>query len=218
MANRIHKYNGSDIEVSFDPRRCIHSAECVRRLPQVFDTARTPWVLPDAVNAESIADVVKRCPTGALHYRRTNDESPEVAPSENTVTLAKNGPLFSSGDIEMLDANGDVVLRDTRIALCRCGASQNKPFCDNAHRKSGFKDSGAIGFEPPAEDEQSPHSTLRVQPAPNGPLLVDGKVTIVDSHATVRTTAHSPAFCRCGSSGAKPFCDGSHNRVNFKAE
>jgi CDGSH-type Zn-finger protein len=47
------------------------------------------------------------------------------------------------GDIEILAPDGSVLRRDTRIALCRCGGSENKPFCDNSHRKNGFQADGA---------------------------------------------------------------------------
>lgn len=215
MADKLHKYRGTEIEVTFDSKRCIHFAECVRGLPEVFDTSRTPWILPDAAASDKVAEIVRRCPTGALHYRHVNTALDESTPSENVAVLAKDGPIYLSGDLEILDAGGEVILKDTRIALCRCGASKRKPFCDNAHRKSGFKDSGAIKFEQQETDEPATHPRLRIQPSPNGPLLIDGDVTIFDSSGESKSAANSPAFCRCGASGAKPFCDGSHNRINF---
>lgn len=215
MANKIHKYRGKETEVTFDAKRCIHAAECVRGLPQVFDTSRTPWVLPDAADAEKVAEIIKRCPTGALHFTATADKLKEVTPEHNIALLAKDGPIYLRGEIEILDAGGNVVLADTRVALCRCGASRNKPYCDNTHKQAGFKDAGEINFQKADEDEPAGHTKLRVQPSPNGPLLVDGNVTIVDSSKTLQEKSSSPALCRCGASGAKPYCDGSHNRVNF---
>ena len=215
MADKLHKYRGKEIEVTFDAKRCIHSAECVRGLPLVFDTSRTPWVLPDAAESDKVAEIVRRCPTGALHYRHVDTALDESTPSENVAVLAKDGPIYLTGDLEILDAGGEVILKDTRIALCRCGASKTKPLCDNAHRKSGFKDSGAIKFVQQDADDPAAHPKLRIQPSPNGPLLIDGDVTIIDSSGSNKSRANSPAFCRCGASGAKPFCDGSHNRVNF---
>lgn len=215
MTDKIHKYRGKEIEVTFDAKRCIHSAECVRGLPEAFNTSRKPWVLPDAAAAEKVAEIVKRCPTGALHFKNAQNGLREETPEHNVAMLAKDGPIYLRGDIEILDAGGNVVLVDTRVALCRCGASRNKPFCDNAHRQSGFKDAGAINFQKSDEEEPVGHTKLRVQASPNGPLLVDGNVTIVDSSMTLQEKSNSPAFCRCGASGVKPYCDGSHNRVNF---
>ena len=215
MAQKTHKYRGKEIEVTFDAKRCIHAAECVRGLPEVFNTSRNPWVLPDAATAEKVADIVKRCPTGALHFESAIEGLREETPEHNVVMLAKDGPVYLRGEIEILDAGGDVVVADTRVALCRCGASRNKPFCDNSHRRSGFKDEGAINFQKSDEDEPAGHSKLRVQASPNGPLLIDGNVTIVDSSKTLQEKSSNPALCRCGASGVKPYCDGSHNRVNF---
>lgn len=68
-AERGKPYRGDLITVTFDARRCLYAAECVRGLPQVFDTGRRPWISPDAAPADEVADVVRRCPSGALQYR-----------------------------------------------------------------------------------------------------------------------------------------------------
>jgi uncharacterized Fe-S cluster protein YjdI len=61
-------YEGERIDVSFDNEVCIHSGECVRGLPAVFDTKRRPWIDPDGADAEAVAAQVERCPSGALRY------------------------------------------------------------------------------------------------------------------------------------------------------
>lgn len=61
-------YEGEEIVVTFDPEVCRHAGECVRGLPEVFDTKRKPWILPDAAPAERVAEQVRRCPSGALGY------------------------------------------------------------------------------------------------------------------------------------------------------
>lgn len=63
------EYKGQSITVTFEARRCRHAAECVRGLPEVFDTARRPWIQPDGAPADRLAEVVRRCPSGALQYR-----------------------------------------------------------------------------------------------------------------------------------------------------
>ena len=68
----MKRYTGREIEVTYDPVRCLHAAECVRGLPMVFDTSRRPWVEPDGADAEVLAAVIERCPTGALHYTRSS--------------------------------------------------------------------------------------------------------------------------------------------------
>ncbi|MEU7973681.1 (4Fe-4S)-binding protein [Micromonospora sp. NPDC049089] len=61
-------YEGQKITVTFEARRCLHAAECVRGLPEVFDTSQRPWIRPDGAEAERLAEVVERCPSGALQY------------------------------------------------------------------------------------------------------------------------------------------------------
>jgi CDGSH-type Zn-finger protein len=58
------------------------------------------------------------------------------------VTIRPNGPYLVEGDIELTDVDGnkvDTSARGARIALCRCGASVTKPFCDGTHSKIGFQ-------------------------------------------------------------------------------
>jgi len=122
-------YVAPSVTVFYDRARCRHYAECVRGLPQVFDVKNRPWVRPDAAGADDIAEVVRRCPTGALHYRLTEGEAEE--PSRPTsVTLDPDGPLLVRGElvIELPDGR----LNETRAALCRCGRTAREPFCDSA--------------------------------------------------------------------------------------
>ncbi len=135
---RIHQYEGESIEVSYDARRCIHAAECVRGLPGVFDPSARPWVSPDGATADEIAGVIERCPTGALYYRRKDGHPNEAAPPESTVRLVMDGPLYVTGSLHLSDPADRTSGEATRVALCRCGASKNKPFCDNSHREVGF--------------------------------------------------------------------------------
>jgi uncharacterized Fe-S cluster protein YjdI len=69
MSESIREYDAPGITVTWEPGRCQHAAECVRGLPEVFDTARRPWIDPDAAPAEAIAEVIDRCPSYALGYR-----------------------------------------------------------------------------------------------------------------------------------------------------
>ena len=118
-------YVGKDIEVSYDAVRCRHAAECLRGLPSVFDVSRRPWIEPDGAGAEELAAVIRRCPTGALHYRLA-DGPPEEPVAPTRVRLPAGGPVLIAGDLEI---DG---VRETRAALCRCGQSQDQPFCDGS--------------------------------------------------------------------------------------
>jgi CDGSH-type Zn-finger protein len=62
-----------------------------------------------------------------------------------TVTACANGPLIVRGDIDLVDEHGEPLDGHRRtMALCRCGASANRPFCDGTHKTIGFR------TEPPA--------------------------------------------------------------------
>jgi len=134
-------YRGRDIEVSFDLDICIHVGECLRGQPQVFNLDRRPWTLPDMGGADEVAEVVRRCPSGALLYERLDGGSQEDPDGPATVTPMRNGPLLVTGKIEVRHEDGAVEILP-RATLCRCGQSQHKPFCDNQHIAAGFRAPG----------------------------------------------------------------------------
>jgi uncharacterized Fe-S cluster protein YjdI/CDGSH-type Zn-finger protein len=134
-------YRGRDIEVSFDLDLCIHVGECLRAIPEVFELNRRPWVLPDATEADRVAEAVRLCPSGALQYRRLDGGEPEAAPAVTTVTPMRNGPLLVRGQIEVRRPDGSTEVLP-RATLCRCGLSESKPFCDNSHLRAHFQAPG----------------------------------------------------------------------------
>jgi uncharacterized Fe-S cluster protein YjdI/CDGSH-type Zn-finger protein len=139
MARR--SYRGEQVEVSFDAGLCIHAAECVRGLPAVFDRDRRPWILADNASPQDLVAVIDRCPSGALQYRHLDERADGRPVSTTTVTPVENGPLLLRGECLVRREDGpDEIL--PRVALCRCGQSANKPFCDNSHLKSGFEAPG----------------------------------------------------------------------------
>ena len=115
----------------FDPQRCRHFAECLRGLPEVFNARNRPWIAPDAASAALVAEVIRRCPSGALHYQAPGvpGEQPEVPA---TIRAVDRGPFLVRGDLRIYAADGPVT--DTRAALCRCTRSARQPFCDAALR------------------------------------------------------------------------------------
>ncbi|HSH37378.1 MAG TPA: CDGSH iron-sulfur domain-containing protein [Chthoniobacterales bacterium] len=56
-----------------------------------------------------------------------------------TIDIINNGPLIVNGAVELKDADGNAYPAKQRMALCRCGASTTKPFCDGTHSKIGFQ-------------------------------------------------------------------------------
>jgi uncharacterized Fe-S cluster protein YjdI len=132
-------YEGDGITVYWEPALCIHTTNCIRNQPEVFDPGARPWVRVGAATAAEVARAVESCPTGALSYVRTAAEDGERPADPATVQPRRNGPLFVRGNLQVVDMEGRVVREATRMALCRCGQSANKPFCDLSHRAAGFQ-------------------------------------------------------------------------------
>ena len=211
-ATKLHRYEGRAAVVTYDAKRCIHAAECVHGMPAVFDTKAKPWVNPDGAEADAVAAVVERCPSGALQFAH-RDGRAAPAPAANAATVTPDGPTYLRGDLAVVLP--DSVARETRIALCRCGASKNKPYCDASHRATGFHDAGTLPLTAPAGVAAN-GGTLTVTPLPNGPIRCDGPLTLCSTDG--RTTADDRTFlCRCGQSQDKPYCDGTHKRIGFSS-
>lgn len=213
------RYTGERVHVTFDGPRCIHAAECVRGLPAVFDRNRRPWILPDGAPAEELIAVIERCPSGALHYERVEGGSAEEPDTRNSIEVRADGPYYVRGRLRVVTADGTLMIDDTRLALCRCGQSQHKPFCDNAHLAAAFHDPGNVRPNDGAATLEQ--SELLIKTRINGPLKIEGNFALIGADGTGGDAVYrgdEAALCRCGGSANKPFCDGSHKHNGFQAE
>lgn len=202
-------YEGRAIRVSFDPKICIHARRCVLGLPGVFDTDARPWVQPDGADPQAVARTCEECPSGALTYELVEGER-SGATRTNTLRLWENGPLEVRGDVTV-----EGLGRVERAVLCRCGKTGNPPFCDNSHRQ-GFAATGL----PPAKPDRDADLTdctgaVEIAIRENGPYMVRGRVEVVGSDGHRIARIEKASLCRCGASGDKPFCDGSHRKIGF---
>lgn len=210
-----YSFPGSDIDVEWDGRLCIHIAECGKAKGELFVGGRQPWCKPDLVAVNEVVDVVKRCPTGALTYAAKNSALNEDTEENNTVNVSYNGPYFIRGDLEIDNAPSDMSGISFRVALCRCGGSKNKPFCDNSHEEINFQDYGAVGDTGDGLDATG--GKLGIKPLEDGPLLLSGNISMANGSGRVAWTGTQLALCRCGASENKPFCDGTHKAIGFKS-
>ncbi len=218
---RKQRYPGKDVTVTYDPDVCTHAAECVRGLPAVFDTSRRRWIDPDAAEAAIVIEVVGRCPTGALQIEgieaaeAANEGESVMSEPENEpnkVQISANGPAIVSGQVKVVTADGEVVEEATRVALCRCGESQNKPYCAGSHNSCGFEDPGLLSAVEGEDIELEGEVTAVL--ATNGPVILRGAAEWSGADgSTARFSKRS--LCRCGESNNKPFCDGSHKECGF---
>jgi CDGSH-type Zn-finger protein len=144
IKDKRKSYVGKKITIHDNRRICSHAAECVNNLPSVFRLNARPWIDPDAANAEEIINTIRKCPSGALSYSIDGVEYKDQNERKPIVMVSKNGPYLITGGIELIgDANniqfGDGASKE-HYTLCRCGASNNKPFCDGMHKVINFKD------------------------------------------------------------------------------
>jgi CDGSH-type Zn-finger protein/truncated hemoglobin YjbI len=141
-------YEGVQLTV-FDNRGiCQHSGFCTDRLNTVFHTEGA-FVTPSGGRMDDIIRAVRDCPSGALSYAlngvEARDQVDWEGTREPTIEVSKNGPYRVTGGISLTDADGQPVARAggsslEHYALCRCGHSQNKPFCSGMHWYIDFKD------------------------------------------------------------------------------
>jgi uncharacterized Fe-S cluster protein YjdI/CDGSH-type Zn-finger protein len=136
----MREYSTDRITVEWRAERCIHSANCIRALPKVFDPRRRPWVDVEVASTDDIAQAVLRCPTGALQFVRHDDGAQESPDTPTSLTPIRNGPLYVRGALEVRDLDGHMIRTGTRVSLCRCGLAQQIPFCDNTCRKEHWRE------------------------------------------------------------------------------
>lgn len=167
---KSEKYIGKEITIHDDRGICAHMGFCTDGLPKVFKMRTEPWIDADAESLEKIIETVKKCPSGALSYSIDGilynkfSEHPDIQISED-------GPYYVKGSIELND--NDQPESEEHYALCRCGNSKNKPFCDGTHWYTKFKDEGKVkeigwnddekvaGIQKLAESGKSENSAMR---------------------------------------------------------
>lgn len=139
---RQKEYSNGDITIVWEAEKCIHSERCWRGLSDVFDPQKRPWINANGAETATITAQIDQCPSGALRYRQQNKDQAGHATTQQTstkVTVLADGPLIVNGTIEVELQNGDKVTKQDKTALCRCGHSDQKPYCDGSHSKAGFK-------------------------------------------------------------------------------
>lgn len=139
------EYSNGEITIVWKPSLCIHSGICVHKLPEVYQPQEKPWIKIGAASTTELVEQVKTCPSGALSYYYTKNrekmkQQGNEKSQETEILISKNGPLLVKGNFVLLDAERNPIKSEGVIALCRCGASANKPYCDGSHARIGFVD------------------------------------------------------------------------------
>jgi CDGSH-type Zn-finger protein len=143
ISSKRKSYVGKKITIHDNRKICSHAAECVNNLPSIFRLNQRPWIDPDQETTETtekIIETIKKCPSGALSYSIDGIEYRDYD-GKPLVKVSKDGPYLVSGGIELI---GEVEFPEDvskeHYTLCRCGASNNKPFCDGTPNSINFKD------------------------------------------------------------------------------
>jgi len=136
--SKTKEYTNGEVTVVWNADKCIHSAICAKGLPRVFQPKEKPWIKIEAAETETIVNQVKQCPTGALSFFMNNDNDKTTERLETKVEVLENGPLLVYGTLTVTHKDGSVETKNRTTAFCRCGLSENKPFCDGMHTKENF--------------------------------------------------------------------------------
>ncbi|MFC5742066.1 ferritin-like domain-containing protein [Dyella tabacisoli] len=210
----IEQVDGEKLTLLFEAKRCIHARFCVTGAPTVFlANVQGPWIHPDTMDAERLADIAHACPSGAIRYERRDGRPDESAPPVNLAATREAGPYAVRGELRL---NG--VPAGYRATLCRCGASKNKPFCDGSHHDIGFTATGEPATGTSTDALAVRNGPLHIEPQTNGPLKIRGNLEVTSGTGRMVARVTSTFLCRCGASQNKPFCDGSHARIGFIAD
>ena len=149
VPDRLDRYVGQQVTILDNRGTCQHSGLCTDRLATVFRVGEEPFVAPSGGRMDEIIRAVRDCPSGALNHAIDGVEERAAidwhGQREPTIEVSKDGPYRITGGIELVGGDGEDVPRNAgasreHYALCRCGHSQNKPFCSGMHWYVQFRD------------------------------------------------------------------------------
>ncbi|HEX5347098.1 MAG TPA: CDGSH iron-sulfur domain-containing protein [Pseudonocardiaceae bacterium] len=147
VPDRRDTYPGVGVTVLDNRGICAHSGFCTDRLSTAFHAGSEPFVTPSGGRADEIIAAVRACPSGALSYAIDGREAREQVdpPRVAAIEVSKDGPYRVTGALPLTDGDGRAEPRPAgssteHYSLCRCGHSQNKPFCSGMHWYINFAD------------------------------------------------------------------------------
>jgi CDGSH-type Zn-finger protein/truncated hemoglobin YjbI len=149
VPDRLDTYPGVQVTVLDNRGTCQHSGLCSDRLATVFRVGQEPFVAPSGARMDGIISAVRDCPSGALSFgldrQPARSQTDWNGTREPAIEVTRDGPYRVTGGITFTDAGGRAVPRSQgasleHYAICRCGHSQNKPFCSGMHWYVGFTD------------------------------------------------------------------------------
>ena len=155
-------------------------------------------------DAKALESTDERALDRWFREQRGRKRSPRRLNLPNELLVTNGGPLKMTGNITLIGEDGSVT-HTNNLSLCRCGASKNKPFCDDQHLEVEFIDNGQVRRVSDWMPVNRPQ-TITVTCVENGPLKFRGYLRIYNLKGQECITM-SGELCRCGKSSNKPFCD-----------
>jgi CDGSH-type Zn-finger protein/truncated hemoglobin YjbI len=149
VPDRRDTYPGEQVTVFDNRGLCQHSGYCTDRLATVFRAGQEPFVAPSGGRMDEIIRAVRDCPSGglglAIDGREVTGQRDWGGTRAPAIEITKDGPYRITGGIALSEADGAQIARNQgasleHYALCRCGHSQNKPFCSGMHWYVEFRD------------------------------------------------------------------------------
>jgi CDGSH-type Zn-finger protein len=137
--DRFDTHVGKSITVFDNRGTCCHFGNCTDHLPSVFHHEGDVFVTPDGDTPEKIIDIVRACPSGALGYA-INGDTYKGEDRDAEIYVAENASYYVRGNIALEGEPMNRGANREHYALCRCGHSKNKPFCDGTHWWIQFRD------------------------------------------------------------------------------
>ncbi len=134
-AERARRVQGRGIAFTDDPPLCTHAGFCTNRHTDVWEMVRESG---DPEVRARMERMIAMCPSGRLALEPSSGEDPP--PADPEVLLEADGPIWVQGGVTIRAADGSTWEVRDHVALCRCGRSRNKPFCDGTHDEIGFRD------------------------------------------------------------------------------
>ena len=136
--------------------------------------------------------------------QRGGQRVPKRLEVPNEALVTSGGPLKITGNLTLISEDGHV-MHANHLTLCRCGASQSKPLCDEQHLEVEFLDTGGIEQASDCMPVNRPQ-TLIMTCIQDGPLKYRGYLRVYNRKGQ-ECLSMQGALCRCGKSTKKPFCD-----------
>jgi CDGSH-type Zn-finger protein len=135
-AQRAKTLGGTDITVKDDRGICAHSAFCSNAVTNVWKAS--PKIDDDAELKQTVVEMVRNCPSGALTLEMGGKPDEEDLAPE--IRVLEDGNYVVRGRIPITRSDGQPIEVRNRMTLCRCGGSKVKPLCDGTHAEIGFTD------------------------------------------------------------------------------